>query len=131
VQTLKIEQKTIKQKSQKQTSDKRIDYYSIILFEFNSPQLSQEQLRQSKFIKDRIESNSKVTITGYTDRMGEDEYNIKLSEGRARNMARALKLDNVEIKGLGKSLQLYDNTLPEGRFYCRTVEVIVETPLVK
>jgi len=131
VQTMKIEQKTIKQKSQKQTSDKRIDYYSIILFEFNSPQLSQEQLRQSKFIKDRIESNSKVTITGYTDRMGEDEYNIKLSEGRARNMARALKLDNVEIKGLGKSLQLYDNTLPEGRFYCRTVEVIVETPLVK
>jgi arginase family enzyme len=35
------------------------------------------------------------------------------------------------VKGLGESVLLYDNSQPEGRFYCRTVEIVVETPIEK
>ena len=40
-----------------------------------------------------------------------------------------LFLSKDNAKGLGESVLLYDNDIPEGRFYCRTVEVILETPL--
>jgi hypothetical protein len=30
---------------------------------------------------------------------------------------------------VGETMPLYDNELPEGRFYSRTVNVIVETPV--
>lgn len=126
-----LQQKTIKMKSQKQDGDRRIDRYSIILFDFDKPTLSQEQLKQTKFIKERIEAGSKVSVTGYTDRMGDEEHNKRLSEERAKNMARALKIDDAVIKGIGRDNPLYDNTLPEGRIYCRTVEVVVETPISK
>lgn len=129
--TLGVEQKTVKQKSTNQTGDKRIDHYSIILFDFDKPSLNSEQIKQVRFIKDKIESNSKVTITGYTDRMGDEEHNKMLAIERARSMARSLSASNAEIIGAGREPELYDNSMPEGRFYCRTVEVIVETPIAE
>jgi outer membrane protein OmpA-like peptidoglycan-associated protein len=128
---LTVEQKTVLQKSQKLIADKRIDHYSIILFDFDKPSLNSEQTKQVRFIKDKIERNSKVTITGYTDRMGDEEHNRVLALERAKSMARTLSASNSEILGAGRDPELYDNSMPEGRFYCRTVEVIVETPIAE
>jgi hypothetical protein len=35
---------------------------------------------------------------------------------------------NIRHEGVGESTLLYPNDSPEGRFYCRTVQVLIETP---
>jgi hypothetical protein len=54
---------------------------------------------------------------------------MKLSGKRAEETGQALAIKNVEIKAMGNTKLLYDNILPEGRFYCRTVEIVIETPI--
>ena len=39
--------------------------------------------------------------------------------------------EKLEARGIGPAPTLYDNNLPEGRFYCRTVAVEVKTPVGK
>jgi hypothetical protein len=35
----------------------------------------------------------------------------------------------VHFEGMGERELIYNNELPEGRFYCRTVTITVETPI--
>jgi outer membrane protein OmpA-like peptidoglycan-associated protein len=77
---------------------------------------------------------SKASIVGSTDNLGELKHNQKLSEDRAFNVRDLILTDKpsaqiTSTKGIGPSDLLYDNHLPEGRYYCRTVRVEVETPL--
>ena len=88
------------------------------------------------FVVNSISDSSKVMITGSTDKLGEKDYNLKLSKARAENtysyiMNLKPKAEFEEIKGIGDSKLLYDNDLPEGRFYCRTVLIEVSTPVKK
>ena len=64
---------------------------------------------------------------GYTDRTGNLEYNQKLAEQRGVSAQKSLGRDNAKVTGLGSSKLLYNNDFPEGRFYCRTVNIIVKT----
>ncbi|HRK04509.1 MAG TPA: OmpA family protein [Chlorobiota bacterium] len=110
------------------TSDKSIDRYSLILFGFDRSDLTPANSVIVDNIKSRLSPSSTVSVLGYTDRSGADDYNLRLSEQRAKSVARALGLPESTAKGLGENLPLYDNSTPEGRFYSRTVEVLVETP---
>ena len=56
------------------------------------------------------------------------DYNQKLSAQRARSTERFIGVSNADVRGLGRSVLLYNNALPEGRFYSRTVTVVVTTP---
>jgi OOP family OmpA-OmpF porin len=76
-----------------------------------------------------LNKESKVVATGYTDHLGNAEVNQRLSDGRAKSVADALKAGQVTSLGVGARRPLYNNDLPEGRFYNRTVEVRVETPV--
>ncbi|MEI6089253.1 MAG: hypothetical protein WCR42_02265 [bacterium] len=33
------------------------------------------------------------------------------------------------VQGVGEDTLLYNNDVPEGRFYCRTVQIVVKTPI--
>jgi outer membrane protein OmpA-like peptidoglycan-associated protein len=68
-------------------------------------------------------------VNGYTDKLGDEEINERISERRARSVARRLNIPGAKVEGLGESELLYDNDLPEGRYYCRTVQIIIETPV--
>lgn len=125
---LSVSEVTLADKQRSGGTDKTIDRYSMILFAFDKSDLSAENLAIVGNIKDKISSSSQVRITGYTDRSGAEDYNQRLSEQRARSVAQALGASNASVAGLGERLPLYDNSTPEGRFYSRTVEVIVETP---
>ena len=105
-----------------------IDRYNLILFDFNSEKLGVRNERIIEIIRPRIAENATVTITGFTDRIGEVAVNQPLSEGRARSAARALGVPLSQAEGRGET-GMYDNDLPEGRFYCRTVTILVETPV--
>lgn len=109
-------------------SDIRLDRYSLILFGFDQDALTPEHQTMVSMIKQRIQPKSSVKVIGYTDRTGDASYNQSLSERRARSVARALGQQESVASGRGETLPLYDNTTPEGRFYSRTVEVLVETP---
>ncbi len=84
-----------------------------------------------KTIKEHIKPNSKVTITGYTDRIGDAQYNRDLAQRRAFEVQNVLNVpaENLTIKGVGNDIKIYENDTPQGRNYSRTVQIIIETPI--
>ena len=108
--------------------DKQIDLYSLILFDVRSSDLSPANRKIASYIAARLSPKSVITIRGYTDKLGEAGFNRELALKRAQNTAAALGITGrAAIEGIPQA-DLYDNSLPEGRFYTRTVDIIVETP---
>ena len=107
--------------------DKKIEQFSLVLFGFNKAQINEQHQRMISVIKSVARPNSKVAISGYTDRTGDSAYNKTLSRQRAAELARLLDQPLSKAQGFGEDALLYDNDTPEGRFYCRTVNVLVET----
>ncbi len=108
---------------------------SLIVFDFDQSAINGQNKRMiSSFVAKSLYPVSTATITGSTDNLGELKRNEKLSTDRAfhvRDLVFAEKPDAriTSTKGIGPSNLLYDNHLPEGRYYCRTVRIEVETPL--
>jgi outer membrane protein OmpA-like peptidoglycan-associated protein len=126
-----VEQNTVqKKRSSVVVEDKEIDRYNLILFDFGSTALSAQNKEIVDFIRQRVTPEATVRITGYTDRIGDAEFNRKLSDARSKSVATELGATNALVNGAGET-NLYNNDLPEGRFYCRTVSVVVETPVKK
>ena len=124
MQMIKLSEKAINK-----VGDKRIDKFNLILFDFNSAEISGRNSEIITIIDSKIEDSSTIQIKGYTDRMGDEALNERLSNSRAESAKKALGNGNAISKGYGEKIELYDNTLPEGRMYNRTVEIIVETPI--
>lgn len=122
-----IEQLTVDRKRLERQEDKEFEYYSLILFDYGKSNLGSEHKKVVDFVKNRITKTAKVYIQGFSDSMGNEEVNLKISESRAKAVAKRLGLDQATVEGKGESELLYDNSLPEGRFYCRTVKITVET----
>lgn len=126
---LPVDQLTIDKKRVANIKDKEFEYYSLILFDFGKTGLGREHRKVVDFVKNRISDDSEVIITGHTDNIGEEAINQKISRKRAEAVADRLRIKGAKVNGLGESNLLYDNTLPEGRFYCRTVRITIETPV--
>ena len=117
--------------------DKTIDRYSLVLFKFDS---DGEGPLNSRILKTHVYPNvrpgAEINITGYTDVVGLEDRNLKLSIDRAETVHKSIKqhvpsnnIASLVTKGVGETEPLYANNLPEGRFYNRTVQIIVETPV--
>lgn len=125
------------QKRIETTTEKMIDKLSLVLFKFDSPDpgmLNDRILRE--FIYPEIKPGAKISVTGYTDVVGLDDRNMKLSGDRARSVTNGISKNvkqgvyqSLDGKGVGETDPLYANDLPEGRFYNRTVQVVIETPV--
>ncbi|MFC2129819.1 OmpA family protein [Bacteroidota bacterium] len=132
IDSIPVNQITIKKKDLNKEGDKKVDKYSLILFDFDKSDLNKSNKRILNFINGKIKRNSKVLIQGYSDRMGDDEHNLTLSNRRASNVAsKVLNSNDINSEGIGEMDLIYNNELPEGRFYCRTVKITVETPIKK
>lgn len=125
--TIKIDLVTIQEKRKEMLGDFEIERFSLILFDFDKANIDGNNKNIVEFIKNRIKTNSEIEITGYTDRTGEAQYNKNLSTKRSENTKNALGIESAIFNGLGSEVTLYNNNLPEGRFYCRTVNVMVKT----
>ncbi|MFJ1214618.1 OmpA family protein [Burkholderia pyrrocinia] len=71
---------------------------------------------------------SQVTVTGFTDSVGSDDYNLALSKRRAESVAaylkaHGLKTDTLTVTGRGKADPVASNATPEGRASNRRVEI--------
>lgn len=118
-------------------SDKTRENYNLILFKYNSSEMGKWNSKiLEEYVYDRIKPSSDVTVNGYTDILGTDDYNKKLSQNRADATKRVIqqktsKYKTLQSVGYGKTQPLYPNEVPEGRYYNRTVQVVVETPIVE
>lgn len=129
--TLDVEYVTLQLMASREEGGKRIERYSLIVFDYNSAELNPANRRVMERIKSRIEADSKVKILGFADRSGNPEYNRNLARRRCLEAQRVLGLsdDRATIEPVGSDRLIYDNDTPEGRSYSRTVQIEVETPV--
>jgi len=116
--------------------DKTRETYNLILFEYASANMGKWNKKiLDTYVYHRIQPTSDVLVNGYTDILGTPEYNEKLSTNRANAVRSDLaakigkNVKSLVAHGYGKTQPLYTNELPEGRYYNRTVQVLVETPV--
>jgi outer membrane protein OmpA-like peptidoglycan-associated protein len=113
------------------SAGKPIEKISLVLFEFNKFELGRRNdLIMNEFVYPRLYDSVYVIVNGYTDIIGQDEANLKLSVNRARAVSEVVSgkvaPDHLFYEGFGKTKPLYDNALPEGRFYNRTVQLFLQ-----
>lgn len=119
----------------KTVSNYEVSRLSLIVFDYDRADISaQNQEMMRRVVTSATAKGSTATIIGSTDRLGEFDHNMELSVSRAKsveNFVRSIApgLQINEVKGVGPNPSLFDNSLPEGRFYCRTVTLQITTPL--
>lgn len=79
------------------------------------------------------EANINVSCNGYTDSIGTDAYNQKLSERRANAVRQwlikcGISPSRLTAKGFGESNPVASNATPEGRAQNRRTELVVVGP---
>ena len=77
----------------------------------------------------------KLQIEGYTDSVGSDELNQKLSDNRARAtqdflVKQGVNAANITEQGYGKTNPVADNSTAQGRAQNRRVEMVVSGPSI-
>ena len=105
-----------------------------VLFDFDKSELKPEGKEKLKAYREKVRaemsSAATVAITGYTDSVGTDAYNQKLSVKRAESVRAYLisqGVDPTKLKtaGLGESNPIADNATAAGRAKNRRVEIEV------
>ena len=105
---------------------------SDVLFDFNKYTLKPEAREKLAKVSGILLAypNLKLQVEGYTDNIGSEEYNQKLSEERAGGVkdylvSQSVVDDNVTSAGFGKSHPVADNSTSAGRAQNRRVELVV------
>ncbi len=100
-----------------------------IQFEFDKDEITPESDQTLILIANLLIKNPrlKVIVLAHTDSVGTSEYNLDLSERRARSVKSFLVKQGVpppsiRFKGMGYSMPLSDNSTDEGRAKNRRVE---------
>lgn len=105
---------------------------SNIEFPFGSNEIKYK----GKMILDRVHQilqkyeNYDVLIEGHTDDIGKEEYNLELSERRAKAVndylvSRGIRVDRLKYVGMGETVPLYPNDSDENRRRNRRVEFML------
>lgn len=103
-----------------------------VYFEFNKWDLLPESYEELNTVVKFLTDNSKVEIevSGHTDNIGSDSYNMNLSQKRAdavKNYLVSKKITETRItsKGYGKTKPIAENTTELGREQNRRVEFTI------
>jgi outer membrane protein OmpA-like peptidoglycan-associated protein len=105
---------------------------SDVLFDFNKYTLkSDAEVKLAKISGILLTyPNLKVQVEGYTDSVGSDEYNLKLSQERATAVQaflieQGVQPGNITSQGYGKADPVADNSTNSGRTQNRRVAMVV------
>lgn len=121
--------------------DKETHRYSLILFDYSSSQLDRKQ--SEAIVSDmatNIDAASDITLTGHTDKSGDDQFNERLSRNRVTRAAEMLQSSlrrsgkegpPMIVESHGSRDNLFDNSIPEGRVLSRTVRALIEKEVSK
>ena len=78
-------------------------------------------------------SDAVAIIEAHTDNIGNETYNLKLSERRAESIKQYLHKkqfiseSRLECKGYGETKPIFDNNTKKGRFFNRRAEVLLKS----
>ncbi|MGE3801579.1 MAG: OmpA family protein, partial [Candidatus Kapaibacterium sp.] len=116
-------------------SSHNVDRFSLTLFPRNSSSLDTTQQRiLVDYCYPFFSGALSIKITGYAD-MWENDSTEALSRERATQVLNHVRKSvllsprtKVVDEGVGSTQPLYSNDLPEGRYYNRTVQILVESP---
>jgi outer membrane protein OmpA-like peptidoglycan-associated protein len=110
-----------------------------LYFEYDRAELHPRALKQLEVIAAlmKADPSKKLRIAGHTDEKGKDDYNIRLSRGRAEAVKQHLAAigvpaAQVETTGMGKAQPLSPNKKsdgtddPEGRSHNRRAEIYLD-----
>jgi outer membrane protein OmpA-like peptidoglycan-associated protein len=116
----------------KETARGLIVNMSDVLFDFNKYTLKSEAREKLAKVSGILLAypGLKLQVEGYTDNIGSDEYNQKLSEQRAGGVrdylvSQSVQEANVSATGYGKSDPIADNSSNAGRAQNRRVQLVV------
>jgi len=101
-------------------------------FDFNKAEVKKIYYPQIRKLAKTLKTNPnlKIEIDGYTDNIGSEKYNLKLSKKRAEAVKNILvkiyKINpkRIVVKGYGKKYPLVPNTTSTNRALNRRVEII-------
>lgn len=103
-----------------------------LLFKFDSDEILPEQKGNLDKIAEFLGKNvgRNVSVEGHADSTGEDDYNLGLSERRAKSVRKALlergtSESRIEALGFGETRPVASNDTTDGRRKNRRVEVII------
>jgi outer membrane protein OmpA-like peptidoglycan-associated protein len=107
--------------------------FENVFFDFDSFALKQESLSSLRRLDRFLQANPKVSIwiTGHTDNLGSDEYNLKLSLQRAQSV-RAYLLDvgtnpdRIKVAGKGFREPMVPNTSASNQALNRRITVSIQ-----
>lgn len=101
-----------------------------IQFEFDSYRLMKSSYKELDLVVELLKANPtfKVRLSGHTDFIGSDEYNLTLSRNRARSVAdyfisKGIKSERIQSFGFGKARPIVFDKTDEARMINRRVEV--------
>jgi outer membrane protein OmpA-like peptidoglycan-associated protein len=102
-----------------------------VLFDFGQAVLKPDAQQTLHEAAQRVKKTmNRVLIAGYTDNVGPDAFNVKLSLDRATAVRdyfvrkEAVDSSRLDVKGLGKAQPVGNNATDEGRARNRRVEVV-------
>jgi outer membrane protein OmpA-like peptidoglycan-associated protein/Tfp pilus assembly protein PilF len=101
-----------------------------IFFAFDSYEILPESNAELNYLLDVLKQNPniRVEVSGHTDNLGSDDYNLKLSSQRAKAVVdyliqHGIESERLEWVGFGESKPVAPNTTEEGRALNRRTEV--------
>lgn len=116
----------------KETARGLIMNMSDVLFDFNKYTLKPEAREKLAKVSGILLAypGLKLQIEGYTDNIGSDEYNQKLSEQRADSVkdylvSQSVPDNEISAAGYGKNDPIADNSTSSGRAQNRRVQLVV------
>jgi len=104
-------------------------------FDYRSAAGGKTHLSSLRAIASSIRPDAVIEVTGYTDRIGDDEANLSLSRERASWVAErlsqelaGLSIQSVRIRTTGAGLvtDRFSNDTPEGRILSRGARLVIE-----
>jgi OOP family OmpA-OmpF porin len=104
-------------------------------FAFNSADLSGADKSVLDTVATKLRqdvTNAKLSLVGFTDSVGSDAYNLKLSERRAMSVANYLvatgvpQANIVAVGGMGEADPVADNASADGRAMNRRVVIAID-----
>lgn len=103
-----------------------------ILFDFNQATFNRAYVEELQSIYEMLKQYPAmhVEVRGHTDMIGSDEYNIALSDARARSIKkyltdRGISSHRITTRGMGKSQPIASNDTELGRRLNRRTEIII------
>lgn len=113
--------------------DYQVAHQATVLFGFDRDGLTAEATQSLDEVAARVAGMKRyfVTVQGFTDRIGSDEYNYGLSRRRADQVVRYLvgqqnlPVQRIFVVGLGENKPVEDVNTREARARNRRVEVVV------